>query len=375
MKIWPYWNPLTRIIFKSTMQSKNNNSIDINKIVVLSTTRNQTNGIVGSMIWCQATGEIMQIMEGPTSTLKHLYKQIENDPRHDNIILLSCVKIDKKTFSKWHVRLVRDYQKSNIRSDFEIISRICKTSICDTTFANYMGETYLMKIYSKTKDNLRFAENEKKHLRHISPNNFIIKLIDTFQDPCNVYFIYDNTIMLSFRQLQPKITDESHVKYYLNQILQAVNHIHNHKIIHGGMTIDSVFLDKLGHVKVSNFELAGKNYIHGDPRYFTPELILENRYDMSNDIWGVGLIFYQLLGYKLIWDQYTDINMIFDKIIKTKITIKDNRSANKILQNMVSHYLVLRKSAEMLLKDDYFEEVIQSPPYIPHKRIIKTFDV
>jgi len=110
---------------------------------------------------------------------------------------------------------------------------------------------------------------------------------------------------------------EEEVRYYMLQVLDAVQHMHNQRIIHRDLKLGNLFLNKDLEIKIGDFGLATKlktdferrrygiNILHspgscslsprtlcGTPNYIAPEIL--NRGDKGHsyevDIWSIGVI-------------------------------------------------------------------------------------
>ena len=68
-------------------------------ILAKSRSHNSTSGITG--ILCYGGGIFLQALEGGRMAVNVLYKQILNDPRHKDVLLLSYEEISERRFSGW----------------------------------------------------------------------------------------------------------------------------------------------------------------------------------------------------------------------------------------------------------------------------------
>lgn len=68
---------------------------------------NLQNNITGVLLYVngqkltKSKGKFMQLLEGDEELIRELYKRIENDERHQSIVLLQAGRYDKRCFSKW----------------------------------------------------------------------------------------------------------------------------------------------------------------------------------------------------------------------------------------------------------------------------------
>lgn len=93
---------------------------------------------------------------------------------------------------------------------------------------------------------------------------------------------------------------------WLLQLLLALKHSHDHKIIHRDIKSSNIFLHN-GNIKLGDFGLAKnlKSTTHnlkgilGTPLYIAPEVLEETGYSFPADIWSLGVIFYELMNLQI----------------------------------------------------------------------------
>ncbi|KAK1792284.1 hypothetical protein P4O66_012239 [Electrophorus voltai] len=108
---------------------------------------------------------------------------------------------------------------------------------------------------------------------------------------------------------------EADASHCIHQILDSVNHIHQHDIVHRDLKPENLLLAskcKNAAVKLADFGLAIE--VQGDqqawfgfagtPGYLSPEVLRKEAYGKPVDIWACGVILYILLvGYPPFWDE------------------------------------------------------------------------
>uniref|UniRef100_A0A8C7RDX8 calcium/calmodulin-dependent protein kinase n=1 Tax=Oncorhynchus mykiss TaxID=8022 RepID=A0A8C7RDX8_ONCMY len=108
---------------------------------------------------------------------------------------------------------------------------------------------------------------------------------------------------------------EADASQCINQILESVQHIHQHDIVHRDLKPENLLLAskmKGAAVKLADFGLAIE--VQGDqqawfgfagtPGYLSPEVLRKDPYGKPVDIWACGVILYILLvGYPPFWDE------------------------------------------------------------------------
>ncbi|XP_064021142.1 serine/threonine-protein kinase 36 isoform X2 [Pogoniulus pusillus] len=95
---------------------------------------------------------------------------------------------------------------------------------------------------------------------------------------------------------------EKQVQTIAAQLVSALYYLHSHRILHRDMKPQNILLDKDGAVKLCDFGFARAMSIHtmvltsikGTPLYMPPELVEEQPYDHTADLWAVGCILYEL---------------------------------------------------------------------------------
>ena len=169
-------------------------------------------------------------------------------------------------------------------------------------------EKFAMKVLNKEKilrqNLLKYAIAERNIL---SNNNhpFIVKLNYSFQTSSKLFLImeYCPNSDLSKHLIKEKRFIESRAKFYICELILALEYLHKKDIIFRDLKPSNILLDKDGHIKLIDFGLSkegvnddfnAKSFC-GSIGYFAPEILLKQGYGKSVDWYSLGIIFYEML--------------------------------------------------------------------------------
>ncbi|UKK02871.2 non-specific serine/threonine protein kinase [Theileria orientalis] len=148
-------------------------------------------------------------------------------------------------------------------------------------------------------------KREIKILQNLKGGPNIIALLDIVKDPQSripslVFELVKNT---DYKVLYPTFTVHD-IKYYMFQLLRAINYCHSKGIMHRDVKPHNVMIDheskslKLIDWGLAEFYHPGQEYsVRVATRYYkSPELLVDMKYyDYSMDIWSVGCMFAGLI--------------------------------------------------------------------------------
>ncbi|XP_035261014.1 calcium/calmodulin-dependent protein kinase type II subunit gamma-like isoform X5 [Anguilla anguilla] len=193
---------------------------------------------------------------------------------------------------------------------FSVVRRCVKKST---------GQEYAAKIINTKKLSARDhqkLEREARICRLLKHPN-IVRLHDSISEEGFHYLVFD---LVTGGELFEDIVareyySEADASQCISQILESVNHIHQHDIVHRDLKPENLLLAskmKGAAVKLADFGLAIE--VQGDqqawfgfagtPGYLSPEVLRKDPYGKPVDIWACGVILYILLvGYPPFWDE------------------------------------------------------------------------
>ena len=108
----------------------------------------------------------------------------------------------------------------------------------------------------------------------------------------------------------------------ISELLSALNHSHEQGIAHRDIKPENIMWGDDDEVRLVDFGLAfevkKKSQKHlGTPFFMPPEVILEQPYSTTCDIWSLGCVLYMLVTGELPFNA-TNTSELFPKILKAK---------------------------------------------------------
>lgn len=157
---------------------------------------------------------------------------------------------------------------------------------------------------------------------------WVVELKYSFQDDKHLYLVMEFLGGGDFMTLLIKkdIIPETHAKFYLAEMILAIESLHKMNYIHRDLKPDNILIDDNGHLKLSDFGLCKHMGSHnemaipynpnapqidkradrrklafstvGTPDYIAPEVFSQKGYNELVDWWSVGVILFEMvIGY------------------------------------------------------------------------------
>lgn len=169
------------------------------------------------------------------------------------------------------------------------------------------GELFAMKVLRKerikTESQKTHTMAERRILQSVS-SDFIVNLHYAFQTPDKLYFVVDflNGGELYFHLRKNQKFNEKEARFYIAEIILALETLHKNDIIYRDLKPENILLDSSGHIKLTDFGLSKlidrdrKAFTFcGTPEYLAPEIIKGKGHTKAVDWWSLGAILYELL--------------------------------------------------------------------------------
>ncbi|XP_061375985.1 mitogen-activated protein kinase kinase kinase NPK1-like [Gastrolobium bilobum] len=148
-------------------------------------------------------------------------------------------------------------------------------------------------------------ENEVKILKTLNSSPYIVQCLGTEEDQGNLNVFMEYMAGGSLADVAHKFggsLDEEVVRVYTREILNGLNHLHQHGIVHCDLKCMNVLLGSSGNIKLADFGCAKmvKDFkglgglanswqcIGGTPLWMAPEVLRNEMLDFAADIWSLG---------------------------------------------------------------------------------------
>ena len=226
---------------------------------------------------------------------------------------------------------------------------------------------YAMKVMNKNyiiqKKYLHYVVSEFEIMKSLSGFPFVIDLHYCFQSANYLFMVIDICPGGDFDNLKYV----NNLKLFFAEVILAFEHIHKHHVVYRDLKPENILLDPYGHIKVCDFNLAKANVSKtkratsfcGSPMYLSPEMLDPEGVDQRADIYGIGLLIYELVTDKPAY-MAPNLNALYDKIKGNKIDFDDPK-LNGDMKDLLQKILVAnpddRISIEEIKKHPYFKDI------------------
>ena len=340
---------------------------------------------------------LLNLQKVEKEVIKEKLKNLKIPEIEKEKIILEIEKKEKK-------HLQKKLQKLTIY-DYESIQIIGRGAFGEVHVCRNKKTKEIVAI-KKIKKSVLFEKNQIKHTKDEQDflskikSNWIVELKYSFQEGDFLFLIMEflpGGDLMNLLIAKDTLNEEE-AKFYLCEIILAIESIHNLNCIHRDIKPDNILIGKNGHIKLSDFGLAKiadnifkediinyKKNTHnrnfscvGTAYYVAPEVLKKKGYGKEIDWWSLGVIFYEMLiGYAPFCSKET--NEVCYKVLhfenflsfpdKVKISFYAKDLILKLITNTNSR--LGKNGSEEIKNHPFFKGVNwkkikdMKPPFIP----------
>lgn len=248
------------------------------------------------------------------SSNKNYYKLLlKSSTTQDKVRQMTLVSSSKDKITSIVNLISKATEYRNIKSLYTFEKEIAKGNFGSVFLAtgNLIKKKVAVKQISKAIQNQAWIwEHDIFTLIQVNSNDYLVKCFDSFESASNIYLVYEyipyGTLRTFLHEARsPRSYDKD---LFALQLITAIRHLHNLGVVHRDIKPDNLLVNYSKGtfvLKLIDFGLGkilGKNDTTNEPfgslAYSAPEVVAENEYNYSPDIWSIGMIIYYLINEK-----------------------------------------------------------------------------
>ncbi|KAL1617542.1 Serine/threonine-protein kinase [Diplodia seriata] len=292
----------------------------------------------------------------------------------------------EQDFVTGEIHLRVDFQKVEKKhygpEDFQILKLIGKGTFGQVFQVRKKdtGRIYAMKVLSKKvivqKKEVAHTLGERNILVRtaMADSAFIVGLKFSFQTPTDLYLVTDYMSggELFWHLQKEGRFNEARAKFYIAELILALQHLHEHDIVYRDLKPENILLDANGHIALCDFGLSKANLTENDTtntfcgttEYLAPEVLLdEHGYTKMVDFWSLGvLVFEMCCGWSPFYAEDTQQmykNIAFGKVRfpRDALSTEGRNFVKGLLNRNPKHRLGANRDAEELKAHPFFGDI------------------
>ncbi|CAK59617.1 unnamed protein product (macronuclear) [Paramecium tetraurelia] len=289
---------------------------------------------------------------------------------------------------QWNQELKKYCIQTNLKSKYTIGKKLGTGSFADVYLIihNVSKQEFAVKIFDKTssKFDLTCIKQELHILRQMDHPN-TSHIIEAYESSKYLYLIQEFYKYGSLYDylLKTEIPEDDAIKTTY-KLLEALISIHSKGILHRDIKPENILLRKpnLEDIVISDFGLAvyyndNGRYKHqraGTPGNIAPEILKDQNYDYKVDVYGLGMVLYQMLTSK----QSPFYNKNYQKMLSENqegyidySQIKASSQTINLLTKMLDPDPLTRYTAQQAKQDQAFKKYNRQTIIIKRKKYNK----
>lgn len=257
---------------------------------------------------------------------------------------------------------------------FSIIKKIGSGSFATVYLGRNTQLQYpvALKIFKSNNDeDIQKSFNITKPIIH----PFICKDFDLIKTPngenCMIMEYVEGTTLLEYANNNDPLSKHD-IQTIFGQLIISVDFLHSHNIIHRDLKCENVLIDQNKNIRLIDLNFSCQNgYLHsticGSPGYVAPEMIKNELYGDSVDIWSLGIILYAITFGRLPFEN-NNVYELFNTIILKEPPYPQKSDIDENLLDLIKKMLVKnpkdRITIDEIKKHPFFTDGSNEKNYI-----------
>ena len=198
--------------------------------------------------------------------------------------------------------------------DFSVRKKIGKGSFGEVFLVEHSAtrEKYALKQMLRKKEGLETKNLQSAEWQLLASIQcpFVVQLFHHWEDKDHVFLLMEYLAggeLFALLNKMGKMTEEQ-AKFFIAQIVLALEHLHSLDIIFRDLKPENILLDRGGYLKMIDFGFAKQTEpgrkcltLCGTPEYLAPEVFLGRGYTSAVDCWALGVLAWELVAGSPPW--------------------------------------------------------------------------
>lgn len=297
----------------------------------------------------------------------HSQNGVETDPPSEIFVEITFQRTEKRHYGPDDFEALKLIGKGTFGQVYQVRKKDTK-------------RIYAMKVLQKKvivqKKEVAHTVGERNILVRTATTDspFIVGLKFSFQTPTDLYLVTDYMSggELFWHLQKEGRFDEKRAKFYIAELILALQHLHSHDIVYRDLKPENILLDANGHIALCDFGLskanltknATTNTFCGTTEYLAPEVLLDEAgYTKMVDFWSLGvLVFEMCCGWSPFYAEDTQQmykNIAFGKVRfpRDTLTTEGRNFVKGLLNRNPKHRLGANQDAEELKNHAFFADI------------------
>ena len=301
-------------------------------------------------------------------SIKQLWKHFNKNEPMPRISKHKILFVDDSIGIIQELNKKRDNSKVSMK-DFKIVKSLGFGAFSCVYLVRHRtsNKLYAMKVMDKNilieQKHLHYIITEFNVLKRVTDCPFILSLHYVFQTANYLYMVVDYCSKGDITHLET-ITKP---KVLFAELILAFEYLHKKNIIYRDLKPENILLSQDGHIKLCDFNLAKENIddhsralsFCGSPMYLSPEMLGQNGVNKSADVYGIGLIIYEILTGKPAY-YTTNPQELYSNIAHNRINFNE-KGINPVQKDLLKRILVKepkhRFTLEQIKHHEFFNDI------------------